>query len=114
MARILKRTVYVILIIICTIIFLELTAKVLVKSLLKDKIAQKNLQTEFEEIYIPPFEEKGPDEFRVFVYGGSTVQGIPIPKIGFVNQLQYQLNHVFEGKRVKLYNFGWARFNSTR
>src|SRR3989344_353774 len=114
MARFFKNIVYVILIVICTLIFLELASKALVKFVLKDKITAQNLQTEFEEIYIPPFEEKKPDEFRIFVYGGSTVQGIPIPKIGFVNQLQYQLNHVFEGKSVKVYNFGWAGFNSTR
>ncbi|MBI2328028.1 SGNH/GDSL hydrolase family protein [Candidatus Curtissbacteria bacterium] len=96
------------------IIIFELVAKLSLRTFLKDKITSENLKTEFEEIFIPPFEEKKPEEFRVFVYGGSTVQGVPLPKTGFVNQLQYQLHKVFDYKDVKVYNFGWAGFNSTR
>ncbi len=109
-----KKILLTLLIIFIFFIFLELLSKILNNSLLKNKINPDNLKTEFEEIYVPPFEKKQPDEYRVFVYGGSSVQGLPQPKLGFVNQLDWQIHHVFEGKNIKVFNFGWAGFNSTR
>ena len=96
------------------VILLELLSKILIITALKNKINPDILRTEFEEIYVPPFEDKKPDDFWIFVYGGSTVQGLPLPKIGFTNQLQYQLNKVFESGNIKVFNLGWAGFNSTR
>lgn len=114
MLPIFKKIILAFLIIFVSLLFLELAAKLSVRTFLKDTVSDQNLKTEFEEIFVPPFEEKRPGEFRVFVYGGSTVQGVPLPKIGFVNQLQYQLHKVFDYKDVKVFNLGWAGSNSTR
>lgn len=112
--KIVKKFLVAFLILIALFILLELLAKIANHAVFKNKIDPQGLRTEFEEIYVPPFAPKGPDEFRIFVYGGSTVAGLPLPKVGFVSQLQYQLNRVFEGKNIKVFNFGWAGFNSTR
>lgn len=101
-------------IILTLLVFLEFLAKILNLTLTKKEINDLDLKTEFEEIFVPPLSAKEQGEYRIFVYGGSTVQGIPLPKISFVSQLQYQLNHIFEQKNIKVYNFGWAGFNSTR
>src|SRR3990167_11530987 len=112
--RVVKRFLLIFLTIVLIFILLELLAKIASHTVFKDKINPDILRTEFEEIYVPPFAPKTPDEFRIFVYGGSTVKGLTLPKVGFVSQLEYQLNHVFEGKNIKVFNFGWAGFNSTR
>src|SRR3989344_1601024 len=112
--RVVKRFLLIFLTIVLIFILLELLAKIASHTVFKDKINPDILRTEFEEIYVPPVAPKTPDEFRIFVYGGSTVKGLPLPKVGFVSQLEYQLNHVFEGKNIKVFNFGWAGFNSSR
>lgn len=114
MKRILKKVLFALLAFFLVILLLELIAKLVIATKLKNKIDPATTATEFEEIYVPPFETKEADDFWIFVYGGSTVQGIPLPKTGFVPQLQYQANKVFEGKNIKVFNLGWAGFNSTR
>ncbi len=95
-------------------VFLEIAARKINTTALKDKIEKSDLRTKLEKAYIPPFAKKDPQELRVFVYGGSTVQGLPLPKVGFASQLDYQLHHIFgEKNSVRLYNFGWSGYNST-
>lgn len=71
-------------------------------------------KTKLESVYLPPFPPKKPDYLRVFVYGGSSVQGLPLEKVGFVAQFDDQLRHVLGSKRdVEVYNLGWSGYNST-
>lgn len=71
-------------------------------------------KTKLESAYLPPFPPKKPDYLRVFVYGGSSVQGLPLEKVGFVAQFDDQLRHVLGSKRdVEVYNLGWSGYNST-
>ena len=75
---------------------------------------KSDIKTKLEELYLPPFPPKKPDSLRVLVYGGSSVQGLPLEKIGFVAQLDDQLRHVLGPKRdVEVYNLGWSGYNST-
>ena len=70
--------------------------------------------TKFDQAYIPPFPAKDPDGLRIFVYGGSTVQGLPEPKVGLVAQLDDQLHSVLGPTRdIEVYNLGWSGYNST-
>ena len=114
LAMLLKRSFLIFVLVLLSIVLLELVAKIVNHTILRTKINPENLKSEFEQIYIPPFAQKKPDEFWVFIYGGSSVQGLPLPKAGFVNQFDYQMNHVFAGKNIKVFNFGWAGLNSTR
>src|SRR3989344_7781130 len=114
LAGLLKKLLLILVLVVLSIVLLELGAKIVNHTILRAKINPENLKSEFEQIYIPPFAEKKPDEFWVFIYGGSSVQGLPLPKAGFVNQFDYQMNHVFPGKNIKVFNFGWAGLNSTR
>jgi len=61
------------------------------------------------EKMIPP---KQRDHFRIFVYGGSTVQGLPVSAYGFVPQLEFWLKESHPEKRLEIYNFGRAGANS--
>ncbi|OGY16725.1 MAG: hypothetical protein A2784_04540 [Candidatus Chisholmbacteria bacterium RIFCSPHIGHO2_01_FULL_48_12] len=71
-------------------------------------------KTKLESLYLPPFPPKKPDYLRVFVYGGSSVQGLPVEKVGWVAQFDDQLRHVLGSKRdVEVYNLGWSGYNST-
>ena len=92
---------------------LEISAQKINNTLLKDKIAEIDLKTKFEQVYIPPFLPKDKDSLRVFVYGGSTVQGIPFSGVGFVTQLDYQLHQLLGQKPIEVTNFGWSGHNST-
>ena len=75
---------------------------------------QSNVTTKLEELYLPPFPPKNPDYLRVLVLGGSSVQGLPAEKIGFVAQLDDQLRHILGPKRnIEIYNLGWSGYNST-
>ena len=46
------------------------------------------------------------DSFRIFVYGGSTVEGMPIKDFGFVSQLEFWLGEMYPEKPFEVYNFG--------
>ena len=71
-------------------------------------------KTKLENLYLPPFPPKKADYLRVFIYGGSSVQGLPLEKVGWVAQLDDQLRHVLGPKRdVEVYNLGWSGYNST-
>ena len=100
-----------------TLVFLtvlEVTARVMNATLLKEVITTTDLRTKLEQAYIPPFPPKDEEILRVFVFGGSTVQGLPLPKVGLVSQFDYQIRHIFQEKRdLEIYNFGWSGYNST-
>ena len=84
LAMLLKRSFLIFVLVLLSIVLLELVAKIVNHTILRTKINPENLKSEFEQIYIPPFAQKKPDEFWVFIYGGSSVQGLPLPKAGFV------------------------------
>jgi len=105
--------VFKLLIPIFTLLFLELFARGLSATILKDYIQKKDLRTKVEKIYIPPPEPSNENVLRLYVYGGSTTAGFPVPKVSFVNQLSYQLHHVFGDKNVDVRNLGWSGFTST-
>ncbi len=96
-----------------TLLVLELFARALSVTILKDYLGKKDLRTKIERIYIPPPEPSNDNVLRLYVYGGSTTAGFPVPKVGFVNQLSYQLHNVFKGKNVDVHNLGWSGFTST-
>ena len=105
--------VFKLLIPIFTLLFLELFTRGLSATILKDYIQKKDLRTKVEKIYIPPPEPSNENVLRLYVYGGSTTVGFPVPKVSFVNQLSYQLHHVFGDKNVDVHNLGWSGFTST-
>src|SRR3990167_6998811 len=92
---------------------LELFSRGLSVTILKDNLEKKDLRTKFEKIYIPPPEPSNDNVLRLYIYGGSTTAGFPVPKVSFVNQLSYQLHHVFNDKNVDVKNLGWSGFTST-
>jgi lysophospholipase L1-like esterase len=47
-----------------------------------------------------------PGAFRVFLYGGSTVAGVPIPEYSFAAQLDHWLGQLAAGRVVRVVNFG--------
>ena len=51
---------------------------------------------------IPPKEEGA---YRIFVYGGSTVEGLPVRQFSFVSQLEFRLRELQPEKPLELYNF---------
>jgi tetratricopeptide (TPR) repeat protein len=55
-------------------------------------------------VHLPP---KRPGELRVFVFGGSTVHGVPVPEVGFVAQMQYWLGRLYPQRDIRLYNYSW-------
>lgn len=105
--------IFKILIPIITLLLLEFLARGLSVTILKDYLGKKDLRTKFEKIYIPLPEPSNENVLRLFIYGGSTTAGFPVPKVGFVNQLSYQLHHVFGDKNVDVRNLGWSGFTST-
>jgi tetratricopeptide (TPR) repeat protein len=56
-----------------------------------------------EELQLPP---KSSSELRVFMFGGSTVYGSPVPEVAFVSQTEYWLRQLFPDRNIKVYNFG--------
>jgi hypothetical protein len=69
------------------------------------------------EFIKPPYEKnetlnklrhspKQKDSFRIFVYGGSTVEGAPIKEFSFVSQLEFWLREIHPEKSLEVYNFG--------
>ena len=105
--------IFKLLIPIFTLLILEFFARGLSATILKDYIQKKDLRTKVEKIYIPPPEPSNENVLRLYVYGGSTTAGFPVPKVSFVNQLSYQLHHVFGDKNVDVRNLGWSGFTST-
>jgi hypothetical protein len=49
---------------------------------------------------------KSGSELRVFAFGGSTVYS-PLPKFGFVAEIQYWLSRLYPDRNFRVYNFGW-------
>ncbi len=49
---------------------------------------------------------KQKDSYRIFVYGGSTMAGMPIKEFGFVSQLEFWLREIHPEKALEVYNFG--------
>lgn len=96
-----------------TLLVLELFARGLSMTILKDYLGNKDLRTKLEKIYIPPPEPSNENVLRLYFYGASTTAGFPVPKVSYVNQLSYQLHHLFEGKNVDVKNLGWSGFTST-
>ncbi len=95
------------------LILFELIARGLSVTVLKNYLSRIDLRTKLEKIYIPPPEPSNDNVMRLYVYGGSTTQGFPNPKVGFVPQLSYQLHHIFENKNIDVKNLGWSGFTST-
>jgi len=93
--------------------FLEIAAALANKTILKKMFEGLDLRTKFEQSYIPPFASKDPDKLRVFFFGGSSVQGLPLEKVGMSNQFDYQLHQVLWNKNLEIYNFGWSGNNSS-
>ena len=57
--------------------------------------------------------EKGPDEFRVFVQGGSTAAGFPFYHGGaFSRMLEYRLQQTFPERKIEVVNTAMAAVNS--
>jgi hypothetical protein len=56
---------------------------------------------------------KSGSELRVFAFGGSTVYGEPLPKIGFVAEIQFCLSHLYPDHNFRVYNFGWPSVDTT-
>ncbi len=54
-----------------------------------------------------------PDSYRVFLFGGSTVEGVHVPEYGFAQQLEFWLRRLHPEKRLEIYNFGRAGRNSS-
>src|SRR3990167_8196226 len=96
-----------------TLILMEFFAKALSVTVLNDFIEKKDLRTKLEKIYIPPAEPSNDNVLRLYFYGASTTAGFPVPKVSYVNQLSYQLHHVFKDKNVDVKNLGWSGFTST-
>src|SRR3989338_6652747 len=105
--------IFKLLIPIFTLLILEFFARGLSATILKEYIQKKDLRTKFEKIYIPLPEPSNDSVLRLYTYGGSTTAGFPVPKVSFVNQLSYQLHHVFNDKNVDVKNLGWSGFTST-
>ncbi|MFV1994471.1 MAG: hypothetical protein ACC661_03455 [Verrucomicrobiales bacterium] len=59
---------------------------------------------------LPPKEE---GEFRVLLYGGSTVAGWPVPEMGFAAQMQDYLEQIVSGRRIRLVNYAVSAQPST-
>lgn len=57
---------------------------------------------------------KRPGEYTVFVYGESTVYGIPEPALGFVEQLKFWLQKSSQDRQFKVVNFGRPALPSAR
>lgn len=57
---------------------------------------------------------KKPGEYTVFVYGESTVYGIPEPALGFVEQMKYWLQKSSQDRQFKIVNFGRPGIPSAR
>src|SRR3989344_8328303 len=96
-----------------TLIMLELFSRGLSATALKHYLESKDLRTKLEKIYIPPPEPSNENVLRLYVYGASTTAGFPVPKVSYVNQLSYQLHHVFKDRNVDVKNLGWSGFTST-
>jgi lysophospholipase L1-like esterase len=58
---------------------------------------------------LPP---KSPHEFRVMVYGESTVVGAFSPELGFVKQLQFWLKESAPDRNIRVFNLGVSGANS--
>ena len=60
----------------------------------------------------PPLEwefkvnDKKPGVYRIFVFGGSTTYGTPVPKFGYVAQLQFLLQKIIPNTDIEVMNFG--------
>ena len=76
------------------LLVLEIFARGLSATILKEYLLSKDLRTKFEKIYIPPAESSNDNVLRLYVYGGSTTAGFPVPKVSYVNQLSYQLQDI--------------------
>ncbi|OGD81416.1 hypothetical protein A2775_02820 [Candidatus Curtissbacteria bacterium RIFCSPHIGHO2_01_FULL_39_57] len=98
---------------IVTLVLLELIARGLSVTILKDYLGNKDLRTKIEKVYIPPPEPSNEDVLRLYFYGASTTVGFPVPKVSYVNQLSYQLHNVLKNKNVDVKNLGWSGFTST-
>jgi len=96
-----------------TLLLLELITRGLSETILKDYLGKKDLRTKLERIYIPPPEPSNENVLRLYFYGASTTAGFPVPKVSYVNQLSYQLHHVFKDRNVDVKNLGWSGFTST-
>jgi len=48
---------------------------------------------------------KVPGEFRVLVYGGSTVVGLPEPKFGFVPQMRFYLGELLSHEKTEIFSY---------
>jgi len=67
---------------------------------------------ENEEVIYTALPPKQKNEFRVFLYGGSVVEGEPEPTVSFAAQLQFFLKKIY-GEKIKVYNFGAAGMASS-
>ena len=83
------------------LLFLESIARVVefIKPPYEIKLASETLS---EQGHSP----KQEPSFRIFVYGGSTVEGQPIKEFGFVSQLEFWLRELHPEKPLEVYNFG--------
>ncbi len=62
----------------------------------------------------PTLSKKAPGEFRVLIYGESTVFGEPIPELGFVSQFEYWVKELYPNRNFKILNYGIRGANSDR
>lgn len=53
-------------------------------------------------------------EILVYVYGESTVAGLPIPEVGFVRQMAYHAARRYPGTKVRFVNLGRPGIDSAR
>jgi tetratricopeptide (TPR) repeat protein len=70
------------------------------------RIEQRQIDAKLPE-HLVGLAPKSAKELRVFVFGGSTVYGVPVPEVGFVAQMQYWLRRLYPERDIRLYNYGW-------
>ena len=56
-----------------------------------------------DKISLPP---KSENEFRIFAYGGSTVNGAPSVQLCFLEQVKFYLEELIPDLEIKIFNFG--------
>ena len=62
---------------------------------------------EARELETRTLPRKGASELRVFLFGGSSVYGVPVPQVAFVAQTRYWLTRLYPNRDIRLYNFAY-------
>lgn len=101
-----KRILFSVVTVIGLLLAMELSTRYLIRTFVGPGVVPKM----FFGFRVPP---KPPDTVRVFAFGGSTVFGGHLPKVGFVRQLEVLLQGRMGDKRIEVWNFGRSGRDST-